>query len=106
MEENTSYIYHLYTNNQGVKSDNSNKILITTGSRSIESAQLQANVRADKNGIVIFAEEGQNVQIYTIDGMIKQNMVTAAGENNVSVENGIYIVRMGNASAKVIVSGK
>lgn len=106
LKEKTKYVYYLYAHNQGVKSDVSNKIIVATVDDSIESAQLQANVRADKNSIVIFAEEGQTVQIYTIDGMLKQNLVTNAGENKVSVENGIYIVRMGNASAKVIVSGK
>ena len=63
-------------------------------------------VYTNDNEIIVSTEVGKLVQVYSIDGVLRNSIVTENGENHITAANGIYIVRIGNQSVKVVVSGK
>ncbi len=60
-------------------------------------------VIAETNRIVITGAEGQAVRIYTTDGKLVYSVANATNSITCTVNNGIYVVAVGNTSMKVLV---
>ena len=67
-----------------------------------DASDSNVNVKAIDNGIIIESSVLNNAVIYTIDGSAVAS-VNVEGSAYVSLQSGIYIVKLGSASFKVIV---
>lgn len=107
LKQETNYVFSVRTIIDDEISTSSNKRQITTSDgTNIESTTLNHNVYVSGNQIIVSAQEGDHIEIYTIDGVLKYSFAAHQGDNNVQIRNGIYIVRKGNNSVKAIVTGK
>lgn len=63
----------------------------------------QTVIRSTVNGVVVNAAGATVVRVYNAAGAVVENVAVAAGETTVAVPGGFYIVRAGDAVAKVVV---
>ena len=109
LEENATYTYRVKAKKENKESTFSNTIKVdlsmATGI-SCDPLEVAKLVYTNDNEIIVSTEVGKLVQIYSIDGVLRNSIVTENGENHITAANGIYIVRIGNQSVKVVVSGK
>ena len=109
LEENATYTYRVKANKENKESTFSNTIKVdlsmATGI-SCDPLEVAKLVYTNDNEIIVSTEVGKLVQVYSIDGVLRNSIVTENGENHITAANGIYIVRIGNQSVKVVVSGK
>lgn len=63
----------------------------------------QTVIRSTVNGVVVNAAGATVVRVYNAAGAMVEKAVVAAGETTVAVPSGFYIVRAGDAVAKVVV---
>lgn len=69
----------------------------------INKTSLFENVYTQNNEIIIHTEIKEFVRIYTMDGILKTTFTANIGENKITVDNGIYIIHVGNKSIKIAV---
>lgn len=100
-----NYIYH-YTVKAyrgDLVSEESNVIEVETKLGLAETADDNtASVITRENGIEIINAEGKNVVIYTIDGKLVDTFAAASNSEFVSLNNGLYIVRVNDKAFKII----
>lgn len=107
LEKGTPYIYNVRTVMDDETSKASNKIVVTTqGVSGIQETSLKDRVYVSGNLIKIHAQQGEYIEIYTIDGVLKHSFNASQGENSIETENGIYIIRTGGSSIKAIITGR
>lgn len=75
-------------------------ISVTNGINGI--AANAAKISVSKQTITVTNAEGENVSIYTMDGKTVYN-AEGATVTNIRVENGVYIVKVGNNTVKTVV---
>jgi len=56
-----------------------------------------------KNGIVVTNQSGQTARVYSLSGQLVKSAKLLSDKENISVANGLYIVRIGAFSTKVLV---
>ena len=61
-----------------------------------------ANIRINNNSIVFETTRPENVKIYTVGGQMLKNIVSEVGTNTISLDKGVYIIRIGDKTAKVL----
>lgn len=61
-----------------------------------------ANIRINNNSIVFETTRPENVKIYTVGGQMLKNIVSEVGTNIISLDKGVYIIRIGDKTAKVL----
>lgn len=100
----SNYIYNVRTTIADEASNPSSKAQITTlTDTGIDSTASKDRIYVSGNQIIINAQSGELVRIYTADGVEKSSFYAREGENRVWADNGIYIIRTGNVSVKAIV---
>lgn len=109
LEENQSYKYAVKAHAGNGESALSNSITVNLAPSSIGCCSLikaYSSIYTDANEIIIVATEKATAKIYSIDGVLKYTGSIQPGENRIEMTNGIYIVRIGDSSAKVIISAQ
>lgn len=61
-----------------------------------------ANIRINNNSIVFETTRPENVKIYTVGGQMLKNIVSEVGTNTISLDKGVYIIRIGEKTAKML----
>jgi hypothetical protein len=75
---------------------------VANGVTPVASAD-NALVYGVKGGIAVNAAEATQLVAYRIDGRLAAQQAITAGETTVSLPAGIYIVRLGASTVKVVV---
>lgn len=109
LEANGIYKYTVKAHAGNGESAYSNSITVNLDPSSIGCCTLvkaYSAIYTHANEIIIVATENAMANIYSIDGMLKQSTVIEPGDNRIEMSNGIYIIRIGNSSTKVVISAK
>ena len=84
----------------------SKKNSISTTGTGIQSATRESRIFVSGNQLFVSSAEGETIEIYTVDGILKNTFKTDKETSSFQLENGIYIIRIGNKSYKATVLNK
>lgn len=103
---NADYEYSLVAKAPNfIDSDESDRIAVTTqGMVSVEGVDTEVNKVIGKTGeILIQTFESADITIYHMTGLVLDSRKAVEGEFTVPVSSGIYLVKVGNVTKKIIV---
>lgn len=60
------------------------------------------NIRINNNSIVFDTTKPETVKIFTVGGQMLRNIVSVVGTNTIKLDKGVYIIRIGDKTAKVL----
>lgn len=109
LEENATYTYSVKAHQGERESAYSDAVTVDLSAAtgiSCKPIELYNSISTNGNQLFVSSEQGKIIDIYSIDGVLRQSVTAQEGENQFSLANGIYIVRVGNASAKVVISAQ
>lgn len=85
------------------ESEASNSIKVSTATSGADLVESNTSVGTIGNEVIVNTIEGETINVYSIDGVLKYSQVSTAGENRIVLSNGVYILRIGNMTAKVAI---
>lgn len=99
----TEYMYTIKAYNGKMNSLESQQMYVRTVSSIEQTENEEINIYSTDGGILINSATGKNVQIYSVSGVLLFNKTIDSDMEQISLDNGAYIVRCGGKSTKVIV---
>ncbi len=75
----------------------------TSAIEDVKADNRKAVVYGIGGAAVVEVENAMNASIYNINGSLVKTVALNAGANNISLANGLYLVKVGNAAYKVVV---
>lgn len=107
IENGPDYMYVVYGRNGELTTPPSNKVKVILNPDAIDNVKNnQQTVAVSGYELIINAVAGENIKIYSMDGILKYSLTASEGENRMTVEKGLYLIRIGGQSMKAVVSGK
>jgi len=87
----------------GIEAPESNLLIVDPAGVDAVNGAHQASVMSGKGFMRVFNACGDDVAVYSIDGKLQLKKIVTAEDEIINIQSGIYVVKLGSRSYKVIV---
>jgi hypothetical protein len=106
LESGATYTYRIKAVGETTESDFSQPVSVTLSTSGVANTELNYAIYTIGQELYFTAKTNEQVNIYTTNGTLARSFIANDGLNTVSLKNGLYLVRIGTKTTKVMISNR
>ncbi|MFA6870840.1 MAG: M6 family metalloprotease domain-containing protein [Bacteroidaceae bacterium] len=106
LENGATYTYRVKAVGETTESDFSQAVTVTLSTSGVANTELTYAIYTIGQQLYFTAQANEQVNIYTTNGTLARSFTANDGLNTVSLKDGLYLVRIGTTTTKVMISNR